>query len=125
MSGEVVPKRDLSSAVETYFDRITDYFPPPVYVGRMQSLDVSQLVSVVVLVVSLRPAMKMRKDASTPMVELRAVGSSVSCVLVTLILQYFSAGFVYNMAMYAVNRQHFANTHWVGQYTKAASSSFM
>ena len=122
---EVVTRGDLSNAVDTFFDRFTDYFPPPVFVQRGQSIMISILVSLVVLYIALQPALKMKKEATTQMEDLVAVGIIVACVLVTLIVQKVVAGTMYNMSMYASNRQHFANTHWVAEYSKAKAPSVL
>ena len=118
---DVVTKGDLANVVDTFFDRVTDYFPPPVYVGRGKAMMVSILVSLIVLYISLQPAMKMKEEAGTPMEEVMAIGVIVACVIVSLFVQKTVAGVVYNMAMYDLNRQHFANTHWVSEYNKAKS----
>ena len=122
---EVVTKGDLSNAVDTFFDRFTDYFPPPVFVGRGQSMMISILVSLVVLFLALQPAMRMKREATNPMEEVMAIGVIVACILMTLMVQRTVAGVVYNMAMYGLNRQHFANTHWVTEYSKARSPSVL
>lgn len=116
---DMVTKGDLANAVDTFFDRVTDYFPPPIYVGRGQAIMVSIIVSLLVLFISLQPAMKMKEEAANPTQEVMAVGVIVACVIVTLFVQKTVAGVVYNMAMYGLNRQHFANTHWVSEYSKA------
>lgn len=120
---EVVTKGDLANAVDTFFDRVSDYFPPTVFVGRGQSMMVSILVSLVVLVISLQPALKMREQATNPMDEMKAIGIIVVCVIVALMMQRTVANVVYNMAMYSMNRQHFANTHWVSEYSRARNPS--
>ena len=120
---DVVTKGDLSNAVDTFFDRVTEYFPPPVYVGRGKSTRVSILVSLVVLFISLQPALKMKEEARNPMEEVVAIGIIVACVIVTMIVQKIVANTVYNIAMFSGNRQHFANTHWVTEYSKAKSRS--
>ena len=120
---DVATKGDIAEAVDTFFDRVVNYFPPPVYVGRGQSLLVSLVVSLVVLFIAMGPIKRMKDAANTPMEEVMAVGAGVACVITTLLLQRVVAGVVYNFAMYALNRQHFANTHWVGEYTKAGSNS--
>ena len=122
---EVVTKGDLSNAVDTFFDRFKDYFPPPVFVGRGQSMMISLLVSLVVLFIALQPAMKMKREATNPMEEVTAIGIIVACVLITLMVQKTVAGIVYNMSMYGLNRQHFANTHWVTEYSRAKSPSVL
>ena len=123
MSEEVATKGDIADAVDTFFDHARDYFPPPVFVGRGQSMLVSIVVSLIVLIIALQPAMKMKEEATTHLEELVAIGVIVACILVTLVLQRTIAGVVYNFAMYAVNRQHFANTHWVSEYSRARASS--
>ena len=113
---DTVPK----DAINVFFDRLADYFPPPVYVGRFQSLVVSILISLVVLAFALRPAFRMRENADgDPVQELIAVGVIVGCVIATLLVQRTIASLVYNAAMYASNKQHFANTHWTGEYARA------
>ena len=59
----VTAKGDLSNAIDTLFDRLRDYFPPPVFVGRGRAIMISILVSLVVLVIALQPAMRMKNDA--------------------------------------------------------------
>tara|TARA_B110001450_G_scaffold87075_1_gene82930 strand:+ start:9815 stop:10195 length:381 start_codon:yes stop_codon:yes gene_type:complete len=120
-----VTRGELSNAIETFFDRIVDYFPPPVFVGRGQSMLISLLISLVVLYVSLRPAMKMKENATTPIEEMIAIGIIVVCVIATLMVQKIVAGVLYNFAMYGMNRQHFANTHWVHEYKKARQVNLM
>jgi hypothetical protein len=120
---DVVTKGDLASAVDTFFDRVTDYFPPPVFVGRGQAMMVSFLVGLIVLFFSLQPALKLKEQATNPMEEVTAVGVIVACVIMTLFVQQNVAGVVYNYAMYGFNRQHFANTHWVSEYSKATTRS--
>ena len=106
--------------INVFFDRLNDYFPPPVYVGRFQSLVVSLVVSAIVLLFALRPAFQLRADAEgDPLKELIAVGIIVGCVIATLLVQRTVASLVYNMAMYTVNKQHFANTHWTTEYARA------
>jgi len=122
---EVVTKGDLADAVDTFFDRVRDYFPPPVFVGRGQSMMVSVLVSLVVLYISLQPAMKMKEEATNPMEEVTAIGIIIACVIATMLVQRMVAGVVYNFAMYGLNRQHFANTHWVSEYSRAKCKSIM
>jgi len=122
---EIVTKGDLATAVDTFFDRFIDYLPPPVFVGRGNSMKVSILVSLVVLVVSLLPAIKMKEEATNPMEEMTAIAIIIACVLLTIFVQKTVAGVVYNFDMYALNRQHFANTHWVGQYSKAKATSIL
>lgn len=122
---EVVTKGDLSNAVDTFFDRITDYFPPPVFVGRGQATMISLLVSLIVLFIALVPAMKLKKEAKSPLEEVIAIGIVVACVVVTILVQKTVAGVVYTMAMYKSNLQHFANTHWVGEYKKAGRVSVL
>lgn len=122
---DVVTKGDLADAVDTFFDRVRDYFPPPVFVGRGQATMVSVLVSLVVLFISLQPAMKLRENATTPMEEITAVGVIVACVIVTLFVQQTLTGVVYNFSMHSLNRQHIANTHWVSEYRKAKTTSLL
>lgn len=122
---ELVTKGDLANAVDTFFDRFREYLPPPVFVGRGQSMMVSILVSIIVLVISLQPAMKMKEEAKNPMEEITAIGIIVACVIVTMFVQKTVAGVVYNFAMYGLNRQHFANTHWVTEYSKAKGTSML
>ena len=122
---EVVTKGELSNAVETFFDRFKDYFPPPVFVGRGQSMMISMLVSLVVLFMALQPAMRMKKEATNPMEEIIAIGVIVICFIMTLTVQKTVAGVFYNMSMYGLNRQHFANTHWVSEYTRAKTPSVL
>lgn len=119
---EVLTKGDLSTAVDTFFDRLRDYLPPPVFVGRGRSMMISFLASLVVLYIALQPAMKMKMNATKPMEEVVAIGVIVACVLLTLMVQRTVSGVVYNMSMYGLNRQHFANTHWVGEYSRAKSA---
>lgn len=119
---ETTTKGDLANAVDTFFDRVFEYFPPPVFVGRKDAMVISILVSLVVLVISLRPAMKMREQATEPMQEIVAVGVIVACVIMTLLVQRVVQGVVYNVQLVSRNTQHFANTHWVGEYSRARSS---
>tara|TARA_X000000368_G_C22992490_1_gene694982 strand:- start:674 stop:1054 length:381 start_codon:yes stop_codon:yes gene_type:complete len=116
---DVVTRGDLADAVDTFFDRVRDYFPPPVFVGRGQANMVSVLVALIVLYISLRPAMKLKEQATNPMEEITAIGVIVACVIITLIVQRIVAGAVYNFSMLDLNRQHFANKHWVSEYSKA------
>ena len=120
---EVVTKGDLANAVDTFFDRFRDYLPPPVFVGRGYATIISILVSLIVLFVSLQPAMKMKDEAKTSMEEITAIGIIIACVFVTLIVQRTVQGVVYSMSMYKSNMQHFANTHWVAEYSKAKTQS--
>lgn len=122
---EVVTKGDLANAVDTFFDRVRDYFPPPVFVGRGQAMMVSILISLIVLFISLQPAMKMKEEATNPVEEMKAIGIIVVCVIITLLVQRTVAQVVYTFAMYGMNRQHFANTHWVSEYSKAKSPSIL
>ena len=122
---EVVTKGDLATAVDTFFDRFSDYFPPPVFVGRGQSMMVSVIVSIIVLSISLKPAMKMKDEATTPLEEITAIAIIIACVLLTMFVQRIVAGLVYSFAMYGLNRQHFANTHWVSEYNRAKSTSVL
>jgi hypothetical protein len=122
---DVVTKGDLANAVDTFFDRFNDYLPPPVFVGRGPSMMISIIVSLIVLVISLQPAMKMKEKAKNPMEEITAIGIIIACVLVTLFMQRTVAGVLYNMAMYKSNLQHFANTHWVSEYSKARSPTLL
>ena len=122
---EVVTKGDLANAVDTFFDRFRDYFPPPVFVGRGQAMMISILVSLIVLFISLQPAMKMKEEAKNPMEEVTAIGIIIACVIVTMFVQRTVAGVVYTMSMYRSNLQHFANTHWVGAYKKAGNVSVL
>ena len=55
--------------------------------------------------------------------EITAIGIIIACVFVTLIVQRTVQGVVYNMSMYKSNMQHFANTHWVAEYSKAKTQS--
>lgn len=119
---EVVTKGDLANAVDTFFDRFRDYFPPPVFVGRGQAMMISILVSLIVLFISLQPAMKMKEEAKNPMEEVVAIGIIIACVIVTMFVQRTVAGVVYTMSMYRSNLQHFANTHWAAAYKKAGNS---
>jgi hypothetical protein len=121
----VVTKGDLSGAIDTFFDRVTDYFPPPVFVGRGQSMMVSLLVSLIVLFISLQPAIKMKKEATNTSEEMVAIFIIIACVIVTMFVQKTVANTVYTYAMYGFNRQHFANTHWVTQYSKAKSTPML
>tara|TARA_B110001452_G_scaffold4181_1_gene3833 strand:- start:18108 stop:18491 length:384 start_codon:yes stop_codon:yes gene_type:complete len=120
---DTVTKGDLSNAIDTFFDRVVDYFPPPVFVGRGRAMQVSVLASLVILVISLYPALKMKKQAETPMDDLVAIGAIITCVVATIVLQRLIMGVVYNIDMYSLNRQHFANTHWVSEYNNAKSTS--
>ena len=113
---------DLAHAVDTVFNRLADYFPPPVYVGRMRSLIISTAVALCVFTIAAIPANANRKKAKTPMEEVAAIGIIVACFLVAILLQQMVSGIVYNLDMYTVNRQHFANTHWLRQYTKSSTS---
>lgn len=122
---EVVTKGDLANAVDTFFDRFRDYLPPPVFVGRGQAMMISILVSLIVLFISLQPAMKMKEEATNPTEELIAIGIIIACVIVTMIVQKTVATVVYNMSMYKSNLQHFANTHWVAAYKKAGHVSVL
>lgn len=125
MSNDIVTKGDLSGAIDTFFDRVTDYFPPPVFVGRGRAIKTSIFVSLVVLFISLQPALKMKEQAATPVDELIAIGVIIACVIVTIIVQRIVQGVVYNIDMYALNRQHFANTHWVSEYSRANTASVL
>ena len=116
---EVVTMGELSTAIDTLFDRIRDYFPPPVYVGRGKAMMISLLVSAVVLVLVLQPAIRMKNEADgDPAREIMAISVIVGCVIATLLVQRTVAGVIYNFAMYGLNRQHFANTHWITEYKK-------
>lgn len=108
--------------VDAVFDRLGEYFPPPVFVGRMRSTIISAVVALCVLFVALVPAYANKKNATTPMEEIAAIGVIVGCVVMALYLQQFVAGIVYNFDMHSLNRQHFANTHWVRKYTQASAS---
>ena len=60
----VTAKGDVSNAIDTLIrSRLRDYFPPPVFVGRGRAIMISILVSLVVLVIALQPAMRMKNDA--------------------------------------------------------------
>lgn len=122
---EAVTKGDLANAVDTFFDRFRDYLPPPVFVGRGTAMMVSSLVALIVLLVSLQPAIKIKQDAKNSMEEIVAIGIIIACVIVAMLVQRTVAGVVYNASMYGANRQHFANTHWVSQYTKASVGSVL
>jgi hypothetical protein len=120
---EFATKGDVAQAVDTFFDRVVNYFPPPVYVGRGQSMIVSIVVSLIVLCIAMGPIKRMKREADTPKDEVMAVGAGIACIIATLMLQRIMAVAMYNMTMYSRNRQHFANTHWVGEYSKAGSNS--
>lgn len=122
---DLVTRGDLSEAVETFFDRVRDYIPPPVFVGRTRAMTMSVIASLVILVVSLRPALQLKRDASNSMEEMVAIGIIVGCVGVALIMQRVVSGTVYTMAMNGANRQHLANAHWLSHYARAQSASVL
>ena len=120
---ETVASGDMTAVVDEVFDRLAEYFPPPVFVGRKQSIYVSFLAAFFVMYVSMVPALKMKDAASTPVEELTAIGVIIACTVVALLVQKTVAGVVYNVSMFKENTQHFANIHWISEYRKAGRTS--
>ena len=112
-----------TDAVNTFFDRLNAYFPPPVFVGRRQPLLTSIIASAIMLWVSYHPLKGMRDEARERQdraQEAYAIALGFAVLFLVMHLQGQIADRLYVMAMYKNNLQHFANTHWVREYSKAS-----
>lgn len=107
----------LGEAVNVFFDRAEDMLPT--WIGKKWAYIISMLVALLVLLVAFKPIKDMKDEAQTPLEHIQWVGTLMVTLLVTMVLQGQIADMVYSFMMVTANKQHIANTHWLGEYAKA------
>ena len=107
----------LGEAVNVFFDRAERCLPT--YVGRMQALIVSIVVSLILVLLLTPTILDLKSKAETTQDQLQWIGVSLMTLLIAMMAQSRIADIVYNSTMYRHNKQHFANTHWLREYMTA------
>ena len=117
----VPPPGSIGEAVNVFFDRSTDLLP--VWIGKKYAYVVSVAVAVVVLLIALPHIKELRDTATTPLEQVQWIGTLMLVLLVTMTVQGKIMDVVYGSMMVSANKQHIANTHWLGEYMKAMRTS--
>lgn len=115
------PPGSLGEAINVFFDRTSDLLP--VWISKKWSLIISFAISAIVLLVSWPHIRELKETAATPLEQAQWIGTLMLVLGVTMIMQGKIADIVYSFAMISENKQHIANTHWLGEYVKALHSS--
>lgn len=115
------PPGSLGEAINVFFDRAEAMLPS--YIGKKWAHIISMLVSFLVLLIAW-PSIKALKDAAeTPLEQVQWIGTLMMVLMVTMVLQGRLSDMVYSFMMVSANKQHIANTHWLGEYAKALQAS--
>lgn len=117
----VPPPGSLGEAINVFFDRTSDLLP--VWISKKWSTIISFTVATLVLLISWPHIKELKETATTPLEQVQWLGTLMLVLIVTMILQGKIADIVYSFAMVSANKQHIANTHWLGEYVKAMRSS--
>ena len=111
------PPGSLGEAINVFFDRTSNFLP--VWVGKRNALIVSCVCAALVLLVSFPHIKELKDTAQTPLERVQWIGTLMLVLIVTMILQGKIMDIVYSFDMVSSNKQHIANTHWLGEYMKA------
>ena len=115
------PPGSLGEAINVFFDRTESMLP--VWIGKKWAYLISLLVALLVLLVAYWPIKNMKDEAQTPMENIQWLSTLMLTLLVTIVLQSKIADIVYSFMMISANKQHVANTHWLGEYAKAVRTT--
>ena len=111
----------LGEAVNVLFDRAEDMLHT--WIGKKWAYVVSLLAALLVFLVAWPSISEMRDAAATPLEQIQWVGTLMMTLIVVIMLQNQLANMVYSFMMITANKQHIANTHWLGEYAKAVRAS--
>ena len=115
------PPGSLGEAINVFFDRTENMLP--VWIGKKWAHIISLLVALLVLLVSYWPIRNMKDEAQTPVENIQWLSTLMLTLLVTIMLQSKISDIVYSFTMISANKQHVANTHWLGEYAKAVQTT--
>ena len=110
---------ELASAVNVFFDRLTAFVPPTVFVGRLNALRYSLVVAAVVAFVASVAIASYRRQAETPTEHAYVYGLVVVTAIFVVYLQRTLNGIFYSFEMVKMNKAHFSNVHWLSEYMHA------
>lgn len=117
----VPPPGSLGEAINVFFDRTEAMLPT--WIGKKWAYIISMLIALLVLLVAWWPIKNMKDEAQTPLEHIQWLSTLLMTLLVAMILQSKIADIVYSFMMVTANKQHIANTHWLGEYAKAIRAS--
>lgn len=117
----VPPPGSLGEAINVFFDRTSDLLP--VWISKKWSIIISFTIASLILYISWPHIKELKETATTPLEHVQWIGTLMIVLLVTMMLQGKIADIVYSFAMISANKQHIANTHWLGEYVKAMRST--
>ena len=112
---------DLAQAIHAFFDRLPGGLPH--FVSIMPSLYASILAALVILLLggrSVRQEYYKHANSDNKMLQFRWVVMLGVLLVVCNVVQSFVQRRVYILNMYKLNSQHFANVHWLAEYSRAA-----
>lgn len=111
------PPGSLGEAINVFFDRTESMLP--VWIGKKWAYIISILIALLVLLIAYMPIKNMKDEAKTSVEHIQWLSALMLTLLVTIVLQSKISDIVYSFMMINANKQHIANTHWLGEYSKA------
>jgi hypothetical protein len=111
------PPGSLGEAINVFFDRAEEMLPT--WIGKKWAYIISMLIALLVLLIAFKPIKDMRDSAETPLENIQWIGTLMISLIVVILLQNSLCDMIYSVMMVSANKQHIANTHWLGEYSKA------
>ena len=117
----VPPPGSIGEAVNIFFDRTENMLPT--WVSKKWAYAISFLIALLVLLIAEEPIRKLKKEATSSIEQVQWLTALMLTILVMILIQTKVADTLYSVMVVSANKQHCANTYWIGEYAKSLRQS--